>query len=140
MFRIPKVTAGTYEVVLEGWAENVWVKSILVDGEPSPHPWLEMRAAPERVTLQLSTATGQVSGVVEGEKGPSDSAQVVLTPDRKFGWIFARKQKTDANGKYSFEGVPPGQYTVTLRNEPEEKDSLDVPEGGHVTSNLKTKH
>jgi hypothetical protein len=153
-FRISKVTVGTYEVALQALPENVWVKSIMVDGQESPHPWLELRGAPETVTLLLGTAKGQVSGTVEGKKGPAAGVQVYLTPERAFGWILERNQKSAADGKYSFEGVPPGKYTVSIGREihrghltmfehtssdSEEKASVDVPEGGRVARNLKAK-
>jgi hypothetical protein len=77
---------------------------------------------------------------------------VTLTPERDFGWILERTQKTGVDGKYSFEGVPPGRYSMSIRrdinhayrttSEPamsdsEERVPIDLPEGGHVTRDLK---
>jgi len=130
------------------------VKSISVEGHASPHPYLELHAAPESVTLLLGIATGQVSGTVDSEKGPL-ATQVYLTPAREFGWIFERNKTAGADGKYSFEGVPPGKYTVSIRREvhmgnavmservPSDSGDtavIEVPDGGQVTRDLKIKN
>ncbi len=52
---------------------------------------------------------GTVVGVVHGKNGAPDSeAQVMLT-----GKGFERKVRTNAQGRFEFGGVPPGDYTIS---------------------------
>jgi protocatechuate 3,4-dioxygenase beta subunit len=53
---------------------------------------------------------GTVSGIVRGEDGLSDpKAQVTLTGPR-----FDKKTRTDREGKFAFDRVPPGEYVVAV--------------------------
>lgn len=62
--------------------------------------------APEVVMLR----GGTVSGIVRGEDGlPDPKAQVTITGGR-----FDKKTRTDRDGKFSFDRVPPGEYVVAV--------------------------
>ncbi len=53
---------------------------------------------------------GTVSGIVRDESGqPDPKAQVTLTGPR-----FDRKTRTDREGRFVFEKVPPGEYVVAV--------------------------
>ena len=132
-FRIPRVTVGAYDVVLNNAPDSAWVKSIQVDSHDTPDRWLDLRAPPQSVTLLLATATGEISGVVEDDHGPVADLTVFL---RLMGSQSPkpRLQQTGADGKYSFHGVPPGKYTVTCG---QTSETIELSEGDKVTRNLK---
>jgi hypothetical protein len=65
--------------------------------------------------LLVSPAGGQVDGVVlDAEKKPHPGAVVTLIPDekRRHREDLFFQQSSDQNGRFSFRGVPPGEYKV----------------------------
>jgi len=65
--------------------------------------------------LLVSPAGAQVDGIVlDAEKKPHPGAAVVLIPDekRRHREDLFFQQSSDQNGRYSFRGVPPGEYKV----------------------------
>jgi hypothetical protein len=59
----------------------------------------------------ISSATGRVNGTITGTQR---TAQVVLVPEEKLRDKTAlyKTTATDQAGKFSFRGIPPGDYSI----------------------------
>lgn len=97
---IENVSPGEYalEVAHDEFAPHR-LESVLI-ADSGPHE------APEVLLLR----GGTVTGLVRGEDGlPDPKAQVTLTGPR-----FDKKTRTDREGKFAFDRVPPGEYVVAV--------------------------
>ena len=61
---------------------------------------------------------GRLSGVITGADGPVRGATVSLIDQGQIPGNGVRETRTSADGKYTFNGVAPGQYTVMARATP----------------------
>ena len=61
---------------------------------------------------------GKVSGIIAGAEGPVRGASVQLIDLGQIPGLGVRNAKTAADGRFTFNGVPPGQYSVLARATP----------------------
>jgi hypothetical protein len=144
-FRIPKVLPGKYGVSIGGLPQNVWVKSILVDSHEIPGHTLELRTAPQEITVRLATGGAQISGTVEDATGPVSGVTVILAPDEAgFGEFNALVRQTSDSGAFSFDSIPPGRYRLEVDgarpSDGQPFETLEVSETDRLTRNLKIEH
>lgn len=115
-FELRNLAPGRYSVRLYRLPEGSYLKAahlgdldVLSDGltiQPGSGGILE---------LLVSPAGGQVDGVVlDADKKAHPGAAVVLVPDerRRHREDLFLQQSSDQNGRFSFRGVPPGEYKV----------------------------
>jgi protocatechuate 3,4-dioxygenase beta subunit len=130
--KIPLAAEGNYQVFVQG-AGNLYITdvrqgdaSVLVKG-------IDVRnatAAPFEVLL--SSDGGTVEGVVSNrDKSAMGGATVVLVPADK-QLLQARTATAGADGKYTFSGVRPGDYSIFATPAPLPPGSLP-PDGTRVT-------
>ena len=153
-FRIAEVDADRYRVVLEGMPGNVYVKSLRLGPAEMPDRILDVRygtgGAP--LTVTLSAAGAQISGVVQDSKGPLADVPVALVNDAPEGFTLFLNARTGADGSYSFRGLAPGAYRVFVFDSEEAgglnrsgslgayeqaAEKVAVAEGDKVTRDLK---
>jgi hypothetical protein len=75
----------------------------------------DLHARSNPVQIVIHTEGGTVKGTVRTPDGiPAGDATVVLVPpeDRRRNALRYKSASTDADGNFSMQGVPPGQYTA----------------------------
>jgi hypothetical protein len=88
-----------------------YVESINLGDRESAGDILEVRdASTKKLTITVNSNFCQVSGAVNGTKGPIPYAQVVLVPEADP--TRARIVKADSGGNYRFDEVSPGTYRL----------------------------
>ena len=99
----------------QGWA----LKAVWLDEQEITDSVYDFRAgdAPRTLRLVVTNRTGSVAGAVTGERGrPVGDARVVVFADdeRKWGpWSrFVRSVAVSAEGRFTLEGLLPGDYRV----------------------------
>ena len=96
----PNVTASTRATVIT-----------ISTGEERPSVDFQLRGVP----------TSRVSGLVTGPDGPAQNLQLTLVPaeaDESATPIETLNGFTDGSGKFTVEGVPPGQYILRVVRQP----------------------
>ena len=64
-------------------------------------------------TLNAQTISGKITGrVLDLKKAPLDGAQVALTLKKDSSLV--KQALLDVNGAYSFEGIGPGEYDLSV--------------------------
>jgi len=119
-FQIPEVAPDNYAIWLS-W-NGAFVKSTLVGQKLSDGPLLDLQnlAEGQPITIRISSATAELSGVVRDDSGPSANVRVLLTMDDPNLSFSFQTVSTDANGTYSFKVIMPGKYrVVTVRGDGE---------------------
>ncbi|HUA62641.1 MAG TPA: carboxypeptidase-like regulatory domain-containing protein [Verrucomicrobiae bacterium] len=138
-FHIPKVLLGKYRVFVD-MGQPVWVKAIRVDGNETPGRALDLRAAPQDVTLVVEIPAARISGIVEDAKGPAAGVELNLQ-DVGDDFTVEGWATTKDDGAYSFDHIPPGHYRIrALRSRPSgggEWEIFTVSETDQLTRNLR---
>jgi len=114
-FAFDNVFPGEYRVAIQNLPGSAYIKEARL-GETN---LLEKTAAIDTSTslsfeFVASRNGGQVSGrVLDQDSKPVGSIQVVLAPDQRREWreLF-RTRVTDQTGKFTFQGIPPGEYKL----------------------------
>ena len=109
-FQLKRILPGRYRATLDD--RLIYVKSVRIGPVVSQGPWIDFTAgAGAPITLQAGLAKGKISGTVRDSQGPVAGSGVVLTDDgpRFFGMSIHR---TNADGVYTFTGIPPGRYKL----------------------------
>jgi hypothetical protein len=79
------------------------------------------------VDMQLQLVpTTRVAGTVTGATGPVSGAQVQLIDRSAPQGLNVRGARSNATGRFSFTGVPPGQYTILVRATPKGGRQLEA--------------
>jgi hypothetical protein len=116
-FTVERVAAGKYQVSIGGYP--AFVKSVRVGQTSEDGPMLDIRSgvAGQAVTVTLSSATGNIGGVVSDDKGPFAGARVVVrdTSNRN----ITQGAMSAADGAYTIKNLPPGKYKVLVLDEGE---------------------
>lgn len=115
-FEIRNLAPGRYSVRLYRLPEGCYLKAARMGDQEVLSSGLTIQPGSSGVLdLLVSPAGGQVDGVVlDSEKKPHPGAAVVLIPDekRRHRDDLYFQQSSDQNGRFSFRGVPPGEYKV----------------------------
>ena len=156
-FRLKGISPGRYNLSIYNIPDNAFIKSILLGNVLVPEGVLDFsRGVPkERVKITISRNGAQISGEVrDTDGGPvlNPNISVVLVP--QFNQFVQVRGAPVNDGKYLLKGIPPGRYKIytadfTKRSaaaraswpggDPDlaAAETVEVPEGGHVTRNLK---
>jgi len=121
-FRFANIAVGEYRVVLQtaggrGGAGGgaVYLKEARLDGADVLNTALRISgSAAGTLEIVAGVTNAQISGIVSDRRAqPVAVAQVVLIPDRARDRIDLYKTATaDDRGRFSFPGIPPGDYKV----------------------------
>jgi protocatechuate 3,4-dioxygenase beta subunit len=115
-FTIRNITPDTYYVRVMGGAVPVYIKAVYNGDEESKEG--ELRILPgvtPQIRVLVSTAAGQISGVVKNEAGnPAPGITAVLVPEgsRRRQQSYYRTAISDQYGAYKLPGIAPGTYTL----------------------------
>ncbi len=113
-FTINTLTPDAYVVQMFSAPENLYVKSVRAGDGPAAQDTVTIEAGAAALDILLSRAGGQVDGVVMEEQQPAPGVTVVLVPQesREPPFDRSRVSATGREGKFSFKGVPPGDYRL----------------------------
>jgi hypothetical protein len=110
-FHLDKVPVGRYSVRLTWgpYVQSMRLGSTDMDGEI-----LDLRNAADgaALTVNASSTTGEIAGVVHNSGGPAAHAHVVLLEEGTGGWPWAIGASSD--GRYSFPHLRPGKYRLVV--------------------------
>ena len=108
-FHLSNVSPGRYSVRLT-WGP--YVQSMRLGSTDIDGAILDLRTAPEgaALTVNTSSATGEISGTVRNAVGPVAHARVALVEEGVRGWPWI----TAAHGDYTFSNVRPGKYQLLV--------------------------
>jgi len=129
-FVVRKVMPGEYLVQLMGMPKDFYVKSVrLGDQEVLDSGFtVESGGAPGALEVVLSAGAGRLDGLVLGEDDKAlPGATVVLLPEperRKYERLV-KSSACDQNGRFTLEGIPPGEYKLFAWKEVETGAWLD---------------
>lgn len=113
--RFTPVEPGSYRLMVTGVTCDCYVKSLEVNGRDAENGIVEIGDSAETaIQLKFAEPAARIDGRVAGDDGKALSGySVVLWPEsnkRPDRYKFAR---TDAEGKFSLDGVAPGSYLLT---------------------------
>ncbi len=119
-FKISNRPEGTYRLVAKLPAGNHYVSSIRVEGQDISDRPIELRSNDrlDGVEIHISADGARISGYVEQveEREVAAGATVVVfaadPQHRRFPSRFTRTTQTDQSGRFSLEGLVPGEYLV----------------------------
>ena len=128
-FTIDGVMAGAHLIVVEGLPAPWSLKSVTYRGKDITDVGLQADSGQrlEDVKVTLTTRASEVSGTVrDGEKHAVPNARVLFVPAPAALWPVASRRFarsiTDAAGRYSVRGLPPGDYRVAAAVELGDRD------------------
>lgn len=88
-----------------------YLRVVIADGETQLSTEVEERTDGEEAEIALKVPANHIEGVVVDASGaPVRSASVVFRPA---GLLGAQLRRTDANGRFTFDGVTPGAFDLT---------------------------
>ena len=119
-FKIPNRPAGTYRLLARLPAGNHYVSSIRFEGQDITDRPIELRSNDrlDGVEILISSQGARVSGYVEqAEQRQVAAGATVLVfaadpQPRRYPSRFTRTTQTDQSGRFSLEGLVPGEYLV----------------------------
>jgi hypothetical protein len=116
-FTIHNIMPGIYQVSVQPVPPGTYVKSIRFGGQDLTKSALDLTSGSSAtLNVVLSPHAGDIGGIVHGPDGmPLASVLVSLwTPGVPVEGVidFTRSASTDANGKFKFASLPPGEYRI----------------------------
>jgi hypothetical protein len=127
------------------------VKSVRLGSVATDGPVLDLsQGASGDLSLLLSSATGSVSGIVQDDSAAG--ARIVLVPADGDFLQPRRYAVAQADGSYSFTGLPPGPYQIVAVQESDNDlvmqqngidfyeglmDDIEVHSGDKITKDLR---
>jgi hypothetical protein len=114
-FELRNLSPGRYTIRLARLPEGSYLKSARLGDQEALASGLLLNSGGGFLTLMVSPFGGQVGGtVLDAEKKPAAGATVVLVPEerKRHREDLFFQQTADQNGRFSFRGVPPGDYQV----------------------------
>jgi hypothetical protein len=156
-FRIAGIAPGRYRLSVYNLPDNSYIQAILLDNVAVNDGTLDFsKGVPNRhMKITISRNGAQISGeVADVDDGPVLSPNIMVFLVAESSQVEPFRATGVKDGKYVFKGVPPGKYKVYAADVKKRSagtratwpggdpdlgaaQTLEVPEGGHVTRNLK---
>src|ERR1017187_8718987 len=121
-FTVQGLPAGRYRIELPDLEDRCRLAAVRVGNEAAPDG-IALVDGSAPLTLDISTATGEISGLVTGTKAEPAAGKVVLVPVDREGPL--QIAQLDAGGCYRFDKVPAGEYRVMAVKELNSTDYMD---------------
>jgi hypothetical protein len=115
-FSIRNVVADSYRVRVMGSQNQFYVKSVFVGQQEAKDGEFTVAAgSAPAISVVVSTAGGQVTGRVKGEKDtPTQGAMVVLVPEttKRQRQDLYKSASSDQYGSFTLSAIAPGDYKL----------------------------
>jgi hypothetical protein len=131
-FTVQGLPAGRYRIELPDLEDRCRLAAVRVGNEAAPDG-IALVDGSAPLTLDIGTATGEISGLVTGAKAEPAAGKVVLVPADREGPL--QIAQLDAEGHYRFDKVPAGEYRVMAVKELNSTDYLEA--GRKATADLR---
>ena len=109
------VPTGRWEMLLQPPVGH-YVADLSPSGSDRPDGWNEVVSGPApQYTFSLSSGPGAIRGLVKNGSDPAPGAPVFLQgydADKPARGVELRSARTDAQGRYYFTGLAPGNYRI----------------------------
>ena len=127
-FTLKEAPPDKYVVRVIGGPPGAYVKSVQFGTQDVDDHGLAMGGtAPGKLTIRMSTAGGEVNGIVRGQDDqPITGVTVALIPD-SHNYLLYQSAFTDQHGAFRFAGVTPADYKL-LAWEEVEPNAYEDPE------------
>jgi hypothetical protein len=133
-FTVEGLPAGRYRVKMPGLGSSCRLAAVRVGDQAAPGG-LALIDGSAPLTLVLTTATGEISGVVTTQEGKPAVGIVVLAPAEDDEGP-PQVAQLDAEGRYRFSHILAGEYRLTAMNGLNSTDYLDPVEAPKLGANL----
>lgn len=121
-FTVQGLPAGRYRVELPDLEDSCRLAAVRVGNEATPDG-IALVDGSAPLTLDIGSATGEISGVVTRPEAKPAVGNVVLVPADREGAV--QIAQFDAEGGYRFSRVPAGAYRLMAMKELNSMDYLD---------------
>jgi len=156
-FRIAGIPPARYRLSVYDLPDNSYIQAILLDNVAVNNDTLDFsRGVPnQQIKITISRNGAQISGEVRDvNDGPVFSPNIMVFLTAESDQVVPFRATGVNDGKYVFKGVPPGKYKIYAADVKKRSasaratwpggdpdlaaaETLEVPEGGHVTKNLR---
>lgn len=129
-FRLSNIAPDAYDVNVVGLPGSFYVRSVRVGDQDITDTGADFTAGvpPGEMTIVINPNGGRIEGTVENAKTENAAgATITLIPDaphRSNPWLY-RTSSSDRNGRFTINGVRPGDYTIYAWDNIETGDWLD---------------
>ncbi len=109
-----KLKPGEYRLTLNPFPTNYYLREVRLGGVDALNKPMNVASASDTLEVVLSLQPAEVSGsIVDEKQQPVRLVQAVLVPDQhRERYDLFRAVNTDANGRFSIKGLPPGDYKI----------------------------
>jgi len=114
-FKIENVLPGDYRAAISGLPPGYYLKSVRLEQIEGIDQPLRVTSSPSGgLEIVISPNGGQIDGTIVDEKQqPVRDTQAVLIPERQRNrFDLYTTARSDQNGRFTFRGVPPGDYKI----------------------------
>ncbi len=116
-FALNGASDGSYDVNVQHLPDYAYVKAVMVGGDDILLKGLEISGgqSPGPLEIVLSGNAGRIEGTVSKDLKAASSAEVILLPDDpelRQKWWGAKQTSTDQYGRFTLQGVRPGDYKI----------------------------
>jgi hypothetical protein len=122
-----QLDADSYTLDLSGVPAGYYFKSVKLSGRDMPDAVLDLNIGGGQIEVVLASNAGSVTGQVQNARNePAASVAVTLVPaSGSLRRDLNKKVTSDANGSFTFSGLPPGDYKVYAWEEVETNAWMD---------------
>jgi len=114
-FQIDSLFAGEYRLQVGGLPENFYLKAARYNRDDIlDRPWTFNPTEAGTLEIVVSSGAAQITGIaVDAQSRPAGGTSVVLIPDQhRDRYELYKNATTDATGRFSIRGIPPGDYKL----------------------------